>query len=305
MKKVASNKLVGHLACLGAYLIFGFNIIVCKNISNSGQITPLTLFSARSIGATILFWLLGLFLPREKVVTKDLFKIFLASMSGLFLTQMCFLKAITMTTPLDTSIMTATTPIFTMFVAAVALKEPITWKKAGGVMLSFCGIVLLILDSVGQGGAVTETKPLGLVLMLLNCFCFALYLGVFRPLIQKYNVVTFMKWMFLFSMLASVPLDMKDLLSVKLSSIGSNLVLNILFVVFFATFVAYFLIPIGQKVLRPTVISLYAYVQPLIASILSIFMGMDVLTWQKFWAAAMVFVGVTFVNRSRSAPMSK
>ena len=299
-----NSKLLGHLSVFIAYTIFGFNIIICKDLTSSSLVSPMGLFCFRAIGATALFWLLSFFMPKEKVERKDLPKIFLASMLGLFLTQISFLKAIQITTPLDTAIITSITPIFTMFVAAIALKEPITLKKAGGVAISFAGVILLILNTV-HAGSVTETKPLGIVLMIFNCLFFACYLGIFRPLIAKYNVVTFMKWMFLFSMLVSVPLNIKEMTHIDFSAMPTNYRLELGFLILFSTFIAYFLIPIGQKHLRPTVISLYAYLQPLIATITSIYLGMDHLSWQKVVAAVLVFTGVILVNKSRAAQETK
>lgn len=297
-----NSKLFGHIAVFIAYTIFGFNIIICKDLSNSSLISPIGLFNLRAIGATILFWLISIFMPKEKVPFSDLWKIFIASMFGLFLTQISFLKAIKITTPLDTSIINSTTPIFTMFVAAIALKEPITLKKAGGVAISFFGIIMLILNTIhASTNGVTETKPFGIVLILCNCLSFATYLGIFRPVIAKYNVITFMKWMFLFSMLVSVPLNIKEMTHLDFSIMPTNYLLELGFLILFSTFIAYFLIPIGQKSLRPTVISVYAYLQPLIATITSIYFGMDKLSWQKIVAAGLVFTGVILVNKSRAA----
>lgn len=223
-------------------------------------------------------------------------------MLGLLLTQLTFLKASTITTPLDTSIICAITPIFTMFIAAIVLKEPITLKKAGGVALSFCGVIFLILNTVRIGnGGVTETKPLGIVLMIVNCLLFASYLGIFKPLIAKYHVVTFMKWMFLFSAIVAIPFDVKELIHIDIATMPAKYLYELGFIILFSTFVAYFLIPIGQKVLRPTVISLYGYLQPLIATIMGIAVGMDRLSWQKILAAILVFTGVVLVNKSRAA----
>jgi len=294
------KKIFGHIACFGAYTIFGFNIIVCKDLSNLALISPLGLFCFRAVGASILFWLVSFFLPKEKVDVRDLPKIFGASMLGLFLTQLTFLKASTITTPLDTSIICAITPIFTMFVAAIVLKEPITLKKAGGVALSFCGVIFLILNTVRIGGGVTETKPLGIVLMIFNCLFFACYLGIFKPLIAKYHVVTFMKWMFLFSAIVAIPFDIKELMHLEMTTMPAKYLYELGFIILFSTFIAYFLIPIGQKVLRPTVISLYGYLQPIIATVMGIATGMDRLSWQKVVAAILVFTGVVLVNRSRA-----
>ena len=210
-------KVWGHLAVLGAYTIFGFNIIICKELTNAHLVSSLGLFCFRSVGACLLFWTISLFLPKEKVPFKDLCGIFVASMLGFLLTQLSYLESSKFTTPLDTSIITSTTPIFTMFVAAIALKEPITWKKAGGVALSFTGVILLVLNtiSIHSNSAVSETKPIGILLMIGNCVFFASYLGIFRPLISRYHVVTFMKWIFLFSTAIALPMDMKELMGIK------------------------------------------------------------------------------------------
>ena len=295
-------KVLGHLSVLGAYTIFGFNIIVCKELTNAHLISSLGLFCFRSTGACLLFWLISLFLPKEKVPFKDLCGIFVASMLGFFLTQLSYLESSKFTTPLDTSIITSTTPIFTMFVAAIALKEPITFKKAGGVALSFAGIIMLVLNTISiSSSSVSETKPIGILLMIGNCVFFASYLGIFRPLISKYHVVTFMKWIFLFSTVIALPLDIKELTHLPYNSMSTNFILELGYIIVFATFIAYFLLPIGQKQLRPTVVSLYTYVQPLIGMVTSIALGMDRLGWQKIVAAVLVFTGVIMVNRSRAA----
>ena len=296
-----ATKLIGHLSVLGAYVIFGFNIIICKELTNTHLVSSLGLFCFRSVGACLLFWLISLFLPREKVSFKDLCGIFVASMLGFLLTQLAYLESSKFTTPLDTSIITSTTPIFTMFIAAIALKEPITLKKAGGVTLSFIGVILLVLNTIGaHGNGITQSKPIGIVLMIGNCLFFASYLGIFRPLIQRYHVVTFMKWIFLFSTVVAVPLDFKELTHLPLGEMNTSYWLQLGYIIVFATFIAYFLLPIGQKQLRPTVVSLYTYVQPLIGMVTAIILGMDRLTWQKIVAAIMVFTGAYLVNRSRA-----
>ncbi len=289
------------MACFGAYCIFGFNIVCCKNISNAHVLSPMDLFCLRAIGATALFWLLSLFMPKEKIDPKDLPKIFVASMLGLFLTQVSFLKAITLATSIDVSIANTCTPIMTMFVAAIALKEPITGKKIGGVLVSLAGVLILIFNSVGLGGGASETKPMGIVLTIVNALTFALYLGIFRPLIAKYNVVHFMKWMFLFSMLVALPFNARHLAQVPFGQMDSKVLWQVAYVVVFATFVAYFLIPVGQKRLRPTLVSMYNYVQPIIATLISIIIGLDRMTWQKVVAMVLVFTGVWIVNQSRAA----
>ena len=298
--RMKRESLKGHLALAAAYTIFGLNLVFCKDIANSDSISPYVLFTLRAIGASILFWLLSLCMPKEKVDRKDLWRIAAASLVGLFIPQMTFLMAITMTSAIDTAIIGTLGPIFTMFFAFFFLKEPITGKKAGGVALSFAGIFFLIFNSVHEGGA-AATSPLGIVLLLVNSLSFSLYLGLFRPLISKYSVVTFMKWSFLFSLLISLPISFRGMLSTDYAAIPVDVRWEIGYLVFFATFVAYFLIPYGQKLIRPTLVSMYSYVQPIIAAIVSIWYGVDTLTWQKILASVLVVGGVILVSRSRAA----
>lgn len=294
------DKLAGHLAIAATYTIFGLNIVFCKDIANNDVISPIVLFTLRAIGASALFWLISLALPKERIDPKDIPRIALASLVGLFIPQLTFLVAITMATSIDTAIMSTLGPIFTMIFAFFFLGEPITLKKAGGVALSFVGVIFLIFNSVHSGGASASTT-MGIVLVLINSISFAMYLGVFRPLISKYNVVHFMKWMFLFALLMSLPFSARGLFSTNYAAIPSNVRWEIAYLIFFATFVAYFLIPFGQKRLRPTLVSMYTYLQPIIAAIISIWLGMDVLTWQKLLATVLIVGGVILVSRSRAA----
>ena len=293
------NSFFGHIACFTAYLIFGLNIVVCKDLTSSGAISPLALFTLRSLGAGVLFWLISLFLPKERVESRDLPKIFVASVLGFFLTQISFLMAISRITPMDCSIVASLSPLYTMFIAAYVLKEPLSAQKIGGVVLSLCGVLYLILNSVTSTSAVVQTTPIGVLLMIANSLCFSLYLGIFKPTIAKYSVVTFMKWIFLFSTLLSLPFSAKEIAHTDFAALPLSYMAELAFLIICATFVTYFLIPVGQKRLRPTLVSMYSYVQPIVAIVVSIYVGMDTLSWQKVLAAVTVFTGVIIVSRSR------
>lgn len=259
------EKIAGNLSCFAAYAIFGFNIISCRSIALDGNITPMALFCLRSFGATALFWLCSLFVaPGEQVELKDLWKVAVASFLGLFMTQLSFLYSVTKCTAIDVSIMSTLTPIMTLIISAIVIKERITWNGIAG--------------------------------MVVNTLCFASYVGIFKPLIQKYPVVTFMKWMFLFSSLMALPFSFSAFGASDLAAVPMNVMWQVIFVVVAATFIAYFLIPIGQKRLKPVIVCMYTYVQPVIAMAISLAMGMDTLNWLKIIATVLVFSGVGLVN---------
>lgn len=294
------DKLKGHLSIAGAYTIFGLNLVFCKDIANSAAVAPQVLFTMRAIGATALFWLISLFLPKEPVERKDLLHIVGASFLGLFMPQMTFLIGITMSTAIDAAILGTLGPVFTMIFAFFFLKEPITGKKASGVALSLAGVIFLIFNSVHAGGA-ASTTPTGVAMLLLNSITFSLYLGIYRPLISKYSVIHFMKWSFLFSLLMSLPFSARGLLTTDYAAIPAQVRWEIGYLILFATVIAYFLIPYGQKYIRPTLVSMYNYLSPILASIISIWTGLDAVTWQKVLATVLIVSGVVLVSRSRAA----
>ena len=295
------EKIFGHGAALIAYAIFGFNIIICKDLTSGGLIPPLGIFTLRSLVAGTLFWIVSMFQPREKVERNDYIKIFAASMLGFMTCQVSFLIGIPHITPMDCSILTAMAPIYTMAVAAIAINEPITFKKAGGVALSFAGITYLIVSRVTASGGAAESTPFGIFMIIINVLSFSMYLGIFKPLIAKYSAVTFMKWIFLFSACVAAPISMKGLIEVEWATIPAKQYAELAYLIICATFITYFLIPLAQQRIRPTLISMYSYVQPIIAIAVSIAIGMEALTWQKILATVLVFTGVIIVSRSRSA----
>ena len=292
-----NGTLVGNLACLVAYGIFGFNIISCKNIALDGNITPMALFCLRSFGATALFWIWSMFTaPREQIELRDAWKVAVASFLGLFMTQLSFLFAITKTTAIDASIMCTMSPIMTLVISAIVIKERITWSGILGIILSLIGVLILIFNCVSIRSGADSTSIWGILGMVVNNLCFASYVGIFKPVIQKYSVVTFMKWMFLFSSLMALPFSFGAFKASNLGAVSMAVVWQVLFVVVAATFIAYFLIPIGQKRLRPVVVCMYTYVQPVIAMIIALALGLDTLNALKVTATVLVFTGVGLVN---------
>ena len=294
------DNIFGHGAAFIAYAIFGFNIIICKDLTSGGLIPPLGIFTLRSLVAGALFWIVSAFQPYEKVEGKDYIRIFAASMLGFLTCQVTFLVGIPHITPMDCSILTAMAPIYTMAVAAIAIKEPITLKKAAGVALSFVGVIYLIVSRVVAPGGTAESTPFGIFMIILNSLSFSMYLGIFKPLIAKYSTITFMKWIFLFSACVSTPISMGGLMKVEWAAIPAKQYAELAYLIICATFITYSLIPLAQKRIRPTLISMYSYVQPIIAIAVSIAIGMDTLTWQKVLATVLVFSGVVIVSRSRT-----
>ncbi|WP_106828277.1 DMT family transporter [Parabacteroides pacaensis] len=295
--KIAGLK--GHMAMLGANIMWGFMSPVSKMVLVGSVVTPLILTDMRIIGATFLFWFASLFTKHEHVSHTDMMKLFFASLLGIVFNQGSFLFGVSLTSPIDASIVTTSTPILTMVIAAIYLKEPVTGKKVMGIFLGASGALLLILSgqqvSNGNGSNIW-----GDLLCLLAQLSFSLYIVLYKGLISRYSPVTLMKWMFTYSSICIIPFSYSHILATDWENLNYPVLGGIAFVVLGGTFISYLLVPIGQRILRPTVASMYNYIQPIIASIVTIWWGMDTFNILKIVAVILVFTGVFLVTRSRS-----
>ena len=289
----------GHAALFVAYIIFGLNTPIAKNILAHEEIcSAFALTFYRIGGAAILFWTLSLFTKKESIPLRDLLMLFGASVFGISTNQMSFITGLSHTSPIDASVIATLAPIMTMILAAFFLKEPVTWKKAIGVVIGALGALLLIFNE--NLSEQHQPNIVGNLLCLLSILSFAIYLTAFKNLIMKYSPVTIMKWMFLFASACCLPFCWKDISTVHYTAIPADMYMQIIFVVAFATFLAYLLIPIGQKHLRPTIVSMYNYLQPIVSSFIVVALGMDGFGWVKGSATLLVFLGVYIVTTSKS-----
>src|ERR1035437_8443873 len=178
------NKLNGHLAMFSANLIFGLNTPVSRTLMPE-ILSPYTLTFFRLGGGLLLFWLVSLFIKKEQVPVKDIFLLFLASFFALSLNQLPYFIGLSMTSPIDASIVVSTLPILTMILAALILHESITWMKGVGVMVGASGALLLVFSS--HTLHVGKSNFLGDMIVFGAVASFAIYLTVFKNLVSRYS----------------------------------------------------------------------------------------------------------------------
>ena len=292
----------GHALMFIAGVLWGLNSPVMKSLLsfNDGMITPMAISLFRMIGAALLFWVASFFAPKEQVRPHDMLLLFFASIFALSLNQGSFSFGLRLTSPLDASIITTTAPIITMIFAALFLKEPITGKKVIGVFTGAVGALLLIINGQQQSTATGNHTIWGNILCLLSQFSYAIYLTVFKGLIERYSTITLMKWMFTYASVCFIPFSFRDVGMIEFGIFSTNSWMQLFFAVFCATFLTYLCLSYAQKKLRPTIIGMYNYVQPLVAGIVAISLGMDTFGFLKGLAVIFVFLGVYIVTQSKS-----
>ncbi len=259
----------------------------------------ITMVSFRVAGACLLFWIASLFAPKEQVPWRDRLMFIGAALTGLLFNQCCFTIGLSITSPINASIVTTSMPIFAMILAALILREPITGKKALGVLMGCSGALILILSSAAHADArVGDIR--GDLLCLFAQFSFALYLSLFNLLIKRYNVFTVNKYMFSWATLILLPLSSYHVYGVISQPIPLLTWIEVGYVVVCGTFFCYILTMIGQRTLRPTVVSVYNYVQPIVAVAASLIMGISTMKLTHVLAVVLVFSGVWLVVKSKS-----
>lgn len=295
-KKEQGNGLVlAHLSIFGAAAIWGLMAPIGKAAMTSG-ITGLDMVTFRVAGGAICFWLASLFSVREKVLPKDLLGLFFAAMFAIVCNQCCFTIGLSITSPINASIVTTSLPIVALVSSAIFLRERVTWKKVLGIALGVGGALMLVL-----GSAAAHDAKAGNIWGDILCVCaqcsFAVYLALFKPLVSKYHTITCMKWMFLFSTMVILPFSFNSLAAIPVAEIQLVTWLESAFVVVGGTFVAYLLMMRAQKALRPTVVAMYNYVQPVTSAIVSVVAGLGIFGLTQTLAIALIVLGVYTVNK--------
>ena len=300
MGKKNHQQLWAHMSMLAACALWGLMAPLGKDCMQHG-FDGLSVVQFRVAGAAVLFWLTSLLMPgRQRVPKRDVLRFAGAAVFGIICNQCGFTIGLSFTSPANASIMTTAMPVFAMVFAFVILHEPITLKKVGGVVLGLMGALMLILTS-----ATASSALVGDIRGDLLCVCaqmsYAFYLSKFNPLVRKYDPITVNKWMFTWATIFLTPLlCWHSATTVQWQSVSLRSWLEVGYVVVVGTYVCYILCIESQRYLRPTVVSVYNYVQPAVAVTVSVLTGLGVLKWTQGLAVVLVVLGVTLVNRSKS-----
>lgn len=293
-----TTHLLAHLSMFMACAFWGLMAPLGKDAMTHG-IDSIDMVTFRVFGGACLFWLTSLFVKHEHVPKRDILRFAGAGVFGLVCNQCCFTIGLSITSPVNASIVTTSMPIFAMILSALILKEPLTGKKACGVLMGCSGALILILTSAGAASdKVGDIR--GDLLCLTAQFSFALYLALFNPLIKRYSVFTVNKWMFLWATVLITPFTAGHVAAIEWKAVPVTTVIEIGYVVFVATYLSYILTMVGQRTLRPTVVSVYNYVQPIVSVTASVILGISVVQWSQGLAVLLVFSGVWLVTKSRA-----
>lgn len=293
------NKISAHTAIIAANVIFGLGVPVTKLLLDE-WVTPMVYMFMRCLGAAVIFWCISIFLPKEHVEKKDLFIIILGGLLGFVISQTLTAWALIYTTPVYFSLIATLTPMATMLMAAIFLKESINRMKTIGVLIGIAGALLMVFMSWQSGKGVNDIW--GITLTILSLLTWVVYLLITRNVSQKYTAVTQMKWIFLISTIAVLPFAAPEFSQQKLfsSQVAWSGIAEITFIIVFATVLGFFAIPYAMRYLQATTVSIYTNLQPVVASLIAIYIDQDILTWDKPVAGILVLLSAYILTIHKS-----
>lgn len=272
---------------------------VSKWLLAGGVISGTALADIRLITGTILFWLVSLFIKKEKIDRGDYLKLIGAAFFSSTLTQVLFVNGVAKTSPVDASICTSSLPIWTMLLSVILRTERLNITRIGGIVIGLCGSLLLVLNSTVRNSEVSSNF-IGDIMCIGSQISYAVYLVFFQGIIKRYSAITLMKWKFLFGALMLLPMSSMAFASVDFSGFSNRDWGALGYILICGTFLSYLIVPIGQKTLKPTVVAMYNYLQPASSALLCLALGMEDFSWAKYIAFVLIFLGVTIVNRQGS-----
>ncbi len=289
-----NSNLLAHLSLIGSMIIYAAGFSIIKEVTPE-HVSPAGFVALRVIGATPLLWLAGLFV-KEKVAKKDLRRIAILSLFGVSINQSLFVKGMALTSPISGAIIMITSPLLVLIIGNFILKEKITWQRISGILIGLGGAALLILS--GTVSSDKQDNAIGDLFIFINAISWGTFLVLVKPLMQKYHTITVLKWVFLFGMFILIPLGWTGMTEVAWPELTGRTWFGIIFVVVAVTYIAYLMNIYGLKMLSPTVVSAYIYLQPLLAAGIAVYLGKDTITWQKSISALLILGGVMLASQN-------
>ena len=289
-----------NLALIGATIvsiIYGVTFTIAKDVMPK-YIDAYGFILMRAGGSMLLFWLVWLFMPKEKIELNDFPRIISAAFFGVAFNMLTFFKGLSLTSPISAAVIMVSTPMIVLVLSAIIMKERMKKRMILGILLGLIGTASLILYGKSIGD--TSQSGVGNFLVLVNAISYGFYLIIVKKLMNKYNAFTFVKWIYLFGFIMVLPFGWIQFQAVDWTILPMDIYCKIGFVVVISTFLTYLLNLLSMKELKPTTVAVFIYLQPLFATVFAISLGKDTLSLVKIGSALLIFTGVYLVTLKKN-----
>ncbi len=286
------KNLRAHIYLFIVNLFYGAGFTVSKMVMPE-FIKPFGFIFIRVSITTALFFLLHRFWINEKVEKKDFLLMAVCGLFGVVVNQEMFFMGLSITTPINAALIMIMTPILVFVISFFLAHEKATWQKIAGILLGAAGALIIIS---GKGFSFSGQTVLGDLFILINATSYAVYLVIVRPLMKKYHPLTVITWVFAFGLVPVTVSGFNQFNQIDWSSFTTQAWLGVAFIVICTTFFAYLLNILALREVHSSVVGAYIYLQPVLATIISVSLGKDQITFEKILSALLIFSGVYMVS---------
>ena len=281
-----------HVFLFIVNLFYGAGFTVSKLVMPE-FIKPFGFIFIRVSITTTLFFILHRFWLDEKIEKKDFLLLIVCGMFGVVINQEMFFAGLSITTPINAALIMIMTPILVFVISFFLSHEKATWQKILGLVLGLSGALVIL---AGRGFNFSSDTLLGDLFILINATSYAIYLVMVRPLMKKYHPLTVVKWVFFFGLIPVTVMGLQQFNQIEWHTFTTQTWVAVAFIIICTTFLAYLLNMLALREVYSSVVGAYIYLQPILATIISISLGKDEITFEKILSAVLIFSGVYLVS---------
>ena len=283
-----------NMALVAANILFGGNFSFYVTLTRSG-IAFQQIFMMQVAVAAAIFIPFALFSRRSyKITVEDFGNIFIVAILVVYGWMYMLLWGASKTSPIDASIIATLGPVFTLIVAHIVSPARMSVIKALGAVVALSGAVVLLSDR-GMSLIDTASEGFGNSIVLCAVVAIATNTVLINRQLRTYGVQVVMGWYYIIGFMMAAPFFLGDVIKLDLMTLPLLTLFELFYVTFLGTVLPMWLLYIGASHLTAVHTALYRYLQPVVAAVLSVLRGQNIIDRANIIGAALIFTGVVGV----------
>lgn len=263
---------------------------------------PLALAQLRVTGATVGFFAVYFVhrgWPKFGFSRADWVFMALAGFSGVTLNQVFYLTGLLRTSVAHTALIVSLGPVMVLALACFMRMETLTPGKTAGMAIAFCGVAVL---AFGAHSAAVGAGLIGDALLLIARSAFSYYTILVRQGAHRYDSLTLNAVTFALGSLMMLPISVRSLWETRWQAVPAQAWGGLVFMVVFASVVAYLLFAYVLTAMTASQASAYIYLTPFITIGLGMWLLAETITWRLGVAGAMILFGLFLTGEGKTEP---
>lgn len=293
-----NSKKLAHLLAIIVMIIWGLSYLSINVVVQ--EVEPiLSAFYRFFIAAIILYAILKIKYPKEKILKEDRLKMALGGLLGVGLLFAFENYAVLYTTTSNVAILLSTIPIFTLISQRILYKEKLTALKVFGALLSVIGIIIIIASK--QKVNLFSRGTLGDLFALSAAVCWVGYTIVAASFKGNYKSITITTYQAIWGCVFLSP----SLFFNHITASSPKLIFNMIYLSIFCTCLGYVFYIQALKQLGATVLTTYINLQPIVTLLSARLILNEYITIWQVLGCLIIIIGVFMVSNATNFNLDK